>query len=249
MMQTMAKPHWAMRSPKWSPFYQQFRDTTMQYGLWMDKHEREVALFIFQRTRVYGEDMKHIPLRQFLQGVWNSKDGCICPKLRMNKQALLAALKHLENKRIIEIERDHHTNHYALRPYERANEPEILTYIAEHQPSLLRVIRTELRLNRHRLAPAMREVLAKIEEHDGERINIDPANATGPRNANGSESNQPLVRIDAHPGSKQNLLVDRTLLISRKKRSFPVQSTGVVRSSLLKQNLVRIPRLRTRLEG
>jgi hypothetical protein len=250
----MTKPSSATRHHQWSPFYKQFRDTTMQYGLWMDKHEREVALFIFQRTRVYGENMKHIPLRQFIQGVWNAKDGCVCPRLRMNKEALLAALKHLEMKQIIEVDRCHHTNHYALLPYDRAKEADMLTYIAEYQPTLLRAIATELRLNCHRLAPVMVDVLQKIEEHERERLNGEQPNCPAirnMRNKKGSGSNPPLVPMKAYPGSKPNLRVDRKLLLGRKTNSFPAQSAGNAGCHLnqLKRTPLRIFRSRTRAEA
>src|SRR4051794_8093547 len=97
--------------PDWKALVPILRKVIFENRIFLTEHEQQVLEFIFQRTRMYLKSWEEIPLRHFTDGVWSQHSGRVCSRLRMKSNSVIAALKGLQGKGIIEV-RDHPTKAY-----------------------------------------------------------------------------------------------------------------------------------------
>ena len=161
--------------PDWKALLPILRETILENRLFMTDDEQQVALFIFQRTRMYGKAWERIPLRHFTGGVWSQGGGNSCSRLRMKRNTVIAALKSLHGKGFVE-RRDHATKAHEYRLCEPAEiiDHDVLSYIRTKQPKLMDAIILELRRNQRSLPPVFAKIL---EEHEPRKTK--PAGVSG----------------------------------------------------------------------
>jgi|SRR6266550_3134007 len=90
---------------KWGDAFGIMREMVYGKRRYLDLFEQTTLAFIFGRTTYYGKEWEFIPLRHFMSGVWSRTSGCISPRIRISETKLLEAIKGLEAKTIIEVER------------------------------------------------------------------------------------------------------------------------------------------------
>jgi hypothetical protein len=151
---------------KWNTILDVLRDTIFANSLYLSDPERDVLLFIFRRTRMYGKEWEKIPLRHFTEGVWSRKNGDVCSRLVMKANTVIEARDHLRAKGIIQV-REHSVRAYEYRVCEPGEvaQHDIVTYLIGHQPKQLAALLRELRRNRKRLPPTFLQVL-ELAEHE-----------------------------------------------------------------------------------
>jgi len=80
-----------------------------------------------------------------MSGVWSRTSGCISPRIRISETKLLEAIKGLEAKTIIEVERRvARSNRYRICQDTEFDFPKAIRYICENQPDLVRVMVREM---------------------------------------------------------------------------------------------------------
>lgn len=146
--------------PDWKALVPILRNVIFENRIFLTEHEQQVLEFIFQRTRMYLKAWEEIPLRHFTDGVWSQGSGRVCSRLRMKSNSVIAALKGLQGKGIIEV-RDHPREAHAYRIVEPSEvvRHDVIAYIRQKQPKLMAAILLELRRNQRCLPPAYRRIL------------------------------------------------------------------------------------------
>jgi len=150
---------------KWGQLYDIIRDVLFGCRIYLSDAEEKVALFVFQRTRMYGKEWEKIPLRHFTEGVWSQRGGAICSRLVLKTSTVMEAIRHLKGKGLIQV-REHPTRAFSYRvaaPNE-LNHHAILVYIREKQPAQFSALLHQLRRNENRLPEPFRMLLESADE-------------------------------------------------------------------------------------
>lgn len=121
----------------------------------LDLYERDVAQFIFARTRMFADKQwEAISINQFMRGIV-SENYRLGP-VDMSERKLLESLKHLKAKQIVEVREGGMTtgNRYRIKEESEIDLEHLHTYVRRHQPKL-----AERMLGRMAQTPYIRQLV------------------------------------------------------------------------------------------
>lgn len=125
--------------PTWGATWDVLRDVVHHYSLYLDSAERETLWFIFSRTRLFRKEWEAITIRQFECGIVSADGQFIAAPITIGHRALLASLKHLEGKGIIEVKRETRNggslpNMYRIKESNEIITTHVFSYMKVNQP-------------------------------------------------------------------------------------------------------------------
>lgn len=146
---------------KWGDYFDILRDVVWGKTQFLDLYEQTTLFFILRRTWYWGKEWEFIPLRHFTNGIW-TKDGddCVTPPIRISETKLIQAIKSLEGKCIIEIDRKvARTSRYRIRRWAEIDDHKIFEYIVLYQPKMAALIVRDMKRNLSRLSASSADTL------------------------------------------------------------------------------------------
>lgn len=129
----------------WADTFNILRDVVSGCRRYMSSDERDIAMFVFERTCMFGKERESIPLRHFTDGIMSSDGDPLSAPVAMSRTNLLMALNHLERKGILKITKDAtRASIYQIARFDELDLDAIAEYMMQHQPKVFMAINGRL---------------------------------------------------------------------------------------------------------